>query len=52
MRFATLLEGVYADGWMVNDASFTQYASSTAGPDGYEFASRVSPGTGRVFQGR
>jgi hypothetical protein len=32
MRFATVLEGVYADGWMVNDAAFTQYASSTGRP--------------------
>jgi hypothetical protein len=32
MRFAALLEGVYADGWMVNDAAFTQYAASTGGP--------------------
>ena len=25
MRVTTLLEGVYADGWMINDAAFTQY---------------------------
>ena len=30
LRVSTLLEGVYADGWMVNDASFTQYG--TGGP--------------------
>ena len=32
MRFTTLLEGVYADGWMINDAAFTQYVTSTGGP--------------------
>jgi hypothetical protein len=32
VRFATLLAGVYADGWMVNDAAFTHYATSTGGP--------------------
>ena len=32
LRFETALEGVYADGWMVNDASFTQYASPTGRP--------------------
>ena len=32
MQVATYLEGVYADGWMVNDASFTRYATSTDGP--------------------
>ena len=32
LRFETVLEGVYADGWMVNDASFTQFASSTGQP--------------------
>jgi hypothetical protein len=32
MQVATYLEGVYADGWMVNDASFTQYATSADGP--------------------
>jgi hypothetical protein len=32
MRFATVLEGVYADGWMVNDAAFTNYATSPNRP--------------------
>jgi hypothetical protein len=32
MQVVTYLEGVYADGWMVNDASFTRYATPTDGP--------------------
>jgi hypothetical protein len=32
MRLATLLEGVYTDGWMANDAAFTRYASARARP--------------------
>lgn len=32
IQVVNYLEGVYADGWMVNDASFTRYANSAAGP--------------------
>jgi hypothetical protein len=32
LRLATLLEGVYADGWMVTDAAFTRYAVTGGRP--------------------
>jgi hypothetical protein len=32
LRLSTLLEGVYADGWMVNDATFTHYAAPEGRP--------------------
>jgi hypothetical protein len=32
MRFRTMLEGVYADGWMINDATFTQYVTPSGRP--------------------
>jgi hypothetical protein len=32
LRLATLLEGVYADGWMATDAAFTHYSTSPGGP--------------------
>ncbi len=52
LRVSRLLEGVYADGWMVNDATFTHYAAPGSGPAGSASGSaRVvgraeRPGTG------
>ena len=33
LRAFALLEGVYADGWMVNEASFTRYATGAERPE-------------------
>jgi hypothetical protein len=33
LRVSSYLEGVYADGWMVNDASFTRYPTGAQGPE-------------------